>query len=74
MTTVVHSDFPAGAEASELALTAATTLVVAVGGRAVLQTELAQLLAREAVFLLVFGQTAAIKSEQLRVRAADQPV
>jgi hypothetical protein len=37
----------------------------------VLETELAQLLAREAVFLLVFGQTPAIKAEQLMARAAE---
>lgn len=61
----------ARSEASELALTATTTLVVATGGRAVLETELAQLLAREAVFLLVFGQTPAIKAEQLMARAAE---
>jgi len=61
----------ARAEASELALETTTTLVVATGGRAVLATELAQLLAREAVFLLVFGQTAAIKTEQLRARTED---
>jgi alkylation response protein AidB-like acyl-CoA dehydrogenase len=62
----------ARAEASELALATATTLVVATGGKAVLESELAQLLAREAVFLLVFGQTAAIKAEQLKARAALQ--
>jgi alkylation response protein AidB-like acyl-CoA dehydrogenase len=53
------------ARASELALRAATTLVVAGGGRAIAMDHQAQRLAREAVFLLVFGQTAAIKAAQL---------
>ena len=53
------------ARASELALRAATALVVAGGGRAIAMDHHAQRLAREAIFLLVFGQTAAIKSAQL---------
>jgi alkylation response protein AidB-like acyl-CoA dehydrogenase len=53
------------ARASELALRAATTLVVAGGGRAIAMDHQAQRLAREAIFLLVFGQTAAIKAAQL---------
>jgi alkylation response protein AidB-like acyl-CoA dehydrogenase len=57
---------PARAAASELALDAATSLVIETGGRAVLIDSVAQLLARQAVFLLVFGQTAAIKEEQMR--------
>ncbi|HEV3273862.1 MAG TPA: acyl-CoA dehydrogenase family protein [Candidatus Dormibacteraeota bacterium] len=51
--------------AAELALRAATTLVVQGGGRAISLDHQAQRLAREALFLLVFGQTAAIKAAQL---------
>jgi alkylation response protein AidB-like acyl-CoA dehydrogenase len=51
--------------ASELALRAATTLVVTGGGRSIAMDHQAQRLAREAIFLLVFGQTAAIKAAQL---------
>ncbi|MGA7987684.1 MAG: acyl-CoA dehydrogenase family protein [Candidatus Dormiibacterota bacterium] len=51
--------------ASELAMRAATTLVVAGGGRSIATDQHAQRLAREAIFLLVFGQTSAIKAEQL---------
>ncbi len=65
----------ARAVAGELCLAAATSLVIETGGRAVLSDSIAQLLARQAVFLLVFGQTPAIKSEQLRMRAgADERV
>lgn len=53
------------ARASELALRAATRLVVLGGGRAIALDHQAQRLAREALFLLVFGQTAAIKAAQL---------
>jgi alkylation response protein AidB-like acyl-CoA dehydrogenase len=53
------------ARAAELALRAATTLVVQGGGRAISLDHQAQRLAREALFLLVFGQTAAIKAAQL---------
>jgi alkylation response protein AidB-like acyl-CoA dehydrogenase len=53
------------ARASELALRAATTLVVSGGGRSIALDHHAQRLAREALFLLVFGQTAAIKAVQL---------
>jgi len=59
----------ARAAAAELALEAATSLVIETGGRAVLVESIAQLLARQAIFLLVFGQTPAIKAEQLRLRA-----
>jgi alkylation response protein AidB-like acyl-CoA dehydrogenase len=52
--------------ASELALHAATALMVTEGGRAIAVDDHAQRLAREAIFLLVFGQTAAIKAAQLR--------
>ena len=53
------------ARASELALRAATTLVVSGGGRSITMDHHAQRLAREALFLLVFGQTPAIKAAQL---------
>jgi alkylation response protein AidB-like acyl-CoA dehydrogenase len=53
------------ARASELAVRAATTLVVTGGGRAIAMDQQAQRLAREALFLLVFGQTSAIKAAQL---------
>lgn len=55
----------ARAQASRLALRAATRLVTAAGGRALLVDHHAQRLAREALFLLVFGQTAAIRAAQL---------
>ena len=54
------------ARASELALQAATILVVSGGGRSITLDHHAQRLAREALFLLVFGQTGAIKAAQLR--------
>lgn len=61
-----HDAMPAlRARASALALRAATTLVVAGGGRSITKDHQAQRLAREALFLLVFGQTAAIKAAQL---------
>jgi transcriptional regulator of acetoin/glycerol metabolism len=40
--------------------------VVSGGGRSITLDHHAQRLAREAVFLLVFGQTGAIKAAQLR--------
>lgn len=55
----------ARAGASELALHAATILVVSGGGRSITMDRHAQRLAREALFLLVFGQTASIKAAQL---------
>ncbi len=59
-------DMPdARARASTLAMHAATTLVVTGGGRSITMDNHAQRLAREALFLLVFGQTAAIKAAQL---------
>jgi alkylation response protein AidB-like acyl-CoA dehydrogenase len=60
------------ARASELALRAATTLVVSGGGRFITMDHHAQRLAREALFLLVFGQTPAIKAAQLH-RLYDGP-
>jgi alkylation response protein AidB-like acyl-CoA dehydrogenase len=55
----------ARARASALALRAATTLMVSGGGRSITTDQHAQRLAREALFLLVFGQTASIKAAQL---------
>jgi alkylation response protein AidB-like acyl-CoA dehydrogenase len=56
----------ARAAASELCWRAATQLVVATGGRAVLRDQHAQRLVREAMFLLVFGSRPPIKAELLR--------
>jgi alkylation response protein AidB-like acyl-CoA dehydrogenase len=56
----------ARAAASELCWRAASRLVVARGGRAVLRDQHAQRLAREAIFLLVFGTRPPIKIELLR--------
>jgi alkylation response protein AidB-like acyl-CoA dehydrogenase len=52
--------------AADLAVRAASALVASGGGRSVLAGENAQRLAREAMFLLVFGQTSAIRAAQLR--------
>jgi alkylation response protein AidB-like acyl-CoA dehydrogenase len=51
--------------AADLAVRASSALVAAGGGRSVLVSEQAQRLAREAMFLLVFGQTPAMRAEQL---------
>jgi alkylation response protein AidB-like acyl-CoA dehydrogenase len=56
----------ARAAASELCWRAAAQLVVATGGRAVLFDQHAQRLAREAMFLLVFGSRPPIKADLLR--------
>jgi alkylation response protein AidB-like acyl-CoA dehydrogenase len=56
----------ARAAASELAMRCATTLVTAVGARAVLAGSPANRLLREAAFLLVFGSRPAIKDELVR--------
>jgi len=56
----------ARAWAADLAVRAASALVASGGGRSVLVSEHAQRLAREAMFLLVFGQTSSIKAAQLR--------
>ncbi|MGZ4609477.1 MAG: acyl-CoA dehydrogenase family protein [Actinomycetes bacterium] len=56
----------ARAAASELAWRAAGLLVVGCGSRAVLRHQHAQRLAREAMFLLVFGSRPPIKTELLR--------
>jgi alkylation response protein AidB-like acyl-CoA dehydrogenase len=63
-------DVPAvRAAASELAWRAAGLLLVATGGRAVLRDQHAQRLGREAMFLLVFGSRAPIRTELLRLLA-----
>ncbi len=54
----------ARADASLLAVRAATALVAAGGGRSVEIGDHAQRLMREAMFLLVFGQTAPIRNAQ----------
>ena len=63
----------ARALAARLALRAATLLVVTSGGRAVLTGHHAQRLAREAVFLQVFGQTAAIRERQIALEQQTKP-
>lgn len=63
----------ARARAARLALRAATLLVITSGGRAVLTSHHAQRLAREAVFLQVFGQTAAIRAEQVALEERTEP-
>jgi alkylation response protein AidB-like acyl-CoA dehydrogenase len=52
--------------AADLALRAASALVSSGGGRSMLVHEHAQRLAREAIFLLVFGQTPAIRAAQMQ--------
>lgn len=60
---VDHADMPAArAAASLFAVRAATALVAATGGSAVIRSHHAQRLFREAMFLLVQGQTPTIKS------------
>jgi len=56
----------ARARASELAMRAATALSVAQGSRSILMDQHAQRLAREALFLLVFGSRPPIRAELLR--------
>ena len=58
----------ARAAASDLAVRAASAVVVAGGGRSILVDQQAQRLAREATFLLVFGQTPAIRAAQRQAR------
>ena len=62
----------ARAQASALALHAATTLVVTGGGGSITMDHHAQRLAREALFLLVFGQTPSIKAAQLHALGSVQ--
>lgn len=56
----------ARAGAAALAMGLAERLVIVGGGRSLLISNHAQRLAREALFLLVFGQTPAIRAAQLR--------
>jgi len=63
----------ARAWACELAVRATSRLVVAGGGRSVLRSSHAQRLAREAMFLLVFGQTAEIRAAELARLAPSAP-
>jgi alkylation response protein AidB-like acyl-CoA dehydrogenase len=58
------------AEAYEVLRTATTAAVVAGGGRSMALTNRAQRLAREALFLLVQGQTAETRTAHLRALAA----
>ena len=53
------------AAASAFAMRAATALMVHVGSRSVLQDEHAQRIAREAMFLLVFGNRPMIRTALL---------
>jgi alkylation response protein AidB-like acyl-CoA dehydrogenase len=63
-------DVPAAkAAAAELAYRAAASLVVATGSRALVRSEHAQRLSREALFLLVFGSRPAIRGELLGLLA-----
>jgi alkylation response protein AidB-like acyl-CoA dehydrogenase len=57
----------ARAAASELAMRAATTLLVHTGAGGVLRNQHAQRLVREAAFLLVFGSRPAIREDLLRL-------
>jgi hypothetical protein len=47
--------------------------VITSGGRAVLTSHHAQRLAREAIFLQVFGQTTAIRAEQVALEERTEP-
>jgi alkylation response protein AidB-like acyl-CoA dehydrogenase len=60
----------ARAAATALALQASAALVAKGGGRAIVRDQHAQRLAREALFLLVQGQTAGIRHEQVRLLGA----
>lgn len=62
----------ARAGAAALAMRMAERLVISGGGRSLLLSSHAQRLAREALFLLVFGQTPAIRSVQLHDSASDK--
>ncbi|MGA2527868.1 MAG: acyl-CoA dehydrogenase family protein [Acidimicrobiales bacterium] len=55
----------ARSRAAELAVRAASALVAIGGGKSVLRSEHAQRLAREAMFVLVFGQTPTMRTTQL---------
>jgi alkylation response protein AidB-like acyl-CoA dehydrogenase len=62
--------YAARAQASALAQRAATALVAGTGSRAILLDQKAQRLAREAMFLLVFGSRPAIKQALLPILTA----
>ena len=66
LNSVPQSVVEARVRACELAVRAASALVAAGGGRSVLASEHAQRLAREAMFLLVLGQTPGMRDVQLR--------
>lgn len=66
-TATVQTMPAARAAAAELAMRAASALVVASGSRSILASSQAQRLAREAVFLLVFGTRPAIKEHLSRL-------
>lgn len=67
-------DLPAArAVACELAMRAAAALTVAQGSRSILVDQHAQRLAREALFLLVFGSRPAIRAELQRRLAKSPP-
>jgi alkylation response protein AidB-like acyl-CoA dehydrogenase len=66
-TAAVEAMPAARAAAAELAMRAAAALVVASGSRSILASSQAQRLAREAVFLLVFGTRPAIKEHLSRL-------
>jgi alkylation response protein AidB-like acyl-CoA dehydrogenase len=63
----------ARAAAAELAVRAASALIVAQGSRSIFAGEHAERLYREAAFLLVFGSRTAIKSSLLRQLRATKP-
>jgi alkylation response protein AidB-like acyl-CoA dehydrogenase len=66
LATAASAELPrARAQASALALQAAAALVVSGGGRSILAGTDGERLMREATFLLVFGQTPAIRAAQL---------
>ncbi len=64
----------ARARASLFALDAAACLIASGGGRTMVRQAHAQRLGREALFLLVQGQTASIRAAQLRLLALRHPV
>jgi len=68
-----HAAMPAArAAASELAVRAAAALVTGTGSRSILADQHAQRLARESLFLLVFGSRPAIRTALLRRLGADR--
>jgi alkylation response protein AidB-like acyl-CoA dehydrogenase len=63
----------ARAAASELALRATAALMARTGSRSVLRTENAQRLAREALFLAVYGSRPEVRSSLLASLGAGAP-